>query len=94
MIVLDCVALGNSFLAEIKLFEYFVDSNLAGKMVIAVLGVMNCYALTLMWTKHQDLKKVITHNARDEKRLTGLPSIYEYDDALFPGEGRPYLQIC
>ena len=94
MIELDCVALGNSFLAEIKLFEYFVDSNLAGKMVIAVLGVMNCYALTLMWTKHQELKKVITHNARDEKRLNDLPSIYDYDDALFPGEGSPYLKIC
>ena len=94
MIELDCVALGNSFLAEIKLFDYFVDSNLAGKMVIAVLGVMNCYALTLMWTKHQELKKVITHNARDEKRLNDLPSIYDYDDALFPGEGSPYLKIC
>ena len=94
MIEFDCVVLGNSFLAEIKLFEYFVDSNLAGKMVIAVLGVMNCYALTLMWTKHQELKKVITHNARDEKRLNDLPSIYDYDDALFPGEGSPYLKIC
>ena len=94
MIELDCVALGNTFLAEIKLFEYFVDSNLAGKMVIAVLGVMNCYALTLMWTKHQELKKVITYNARDEKRLNDLPSIYDYDDALFPGEGSPYLKIC
>ncbi len=94
MIELDCVALGNSFLAEIKLFEYFVDSNLAGKMVIAVLGVMNCYALTLMWTKHQELKKVITLNARDEKRLNDLPSIYDYDDALFPGEGSAYLKIC
>ena len=94
MIELDCVALGNSFLAEIKLFEYFIDSNWAGKMVIALLGVMNCYALTLMWTKHQELKKVITHNARDEKRLNDLPSIYDYDDALFPGEGSPYLKIC
>ena len=31
-------------LAEVKLIEYFVDSNFAGKIVIALLVVMNCYA--------------------------------------------------
>jgi len=81
-------------LAEIKLLEYFVDSNTAGKMVICLLVVMNCYAVTLMLTKYQDLKKALSHNARDEKRLNDLPSIYDYDDALFPGEGSPYLNIC
>lgn len=81
-------------LAEIKLIEYFVDSNLAGKVVIAFLVVMNCYAMTLMWTKYQELKKALSYNARDEKRLNDLPSIYDYDDALFPGEGSPYLKIC
>jgi biopolymer transport protein TolQ len=81
-------------LAEIKLIEYFVDSNFAGKVVIAFLVVMNCYAMTLMWTKYQELKKALSYNARDEKRLNDLPSIYDYDDALFPGEGSPYLKIC
>jgi len=81
-------------LAEIKFIEYFVDSNLAGKVVIAFLVVMNCYAMTLMWTKYQELKKALSYNARDEKRLNDLPSIYDYDDALFPGEGSPYLKIC
>ena len=71
-------------LAEIKLIEYFVDSNFAGKVVIAFLVVMNCYAMTLMWTKYQELKKALSYNARDEKRLNDLPSIYDYDDALFP----------
>jgi biopolymer transport protein TolQ len=94
MIELESVALGNLFLADLKLFEYFVDSNFAGKVVILVLVVMNCYAMTLMWTKHQELKKAITHNARDEKRINDLPSVYDYDDALFPGEGSPYLKIC
>ena len=73
-------------LADLKLIEYFVQSNIAGKIVIALLVVMNCYAMTLMWTKYQELKKAISHNARDEKRLNDLPSIYDYDDALFPGE--------
>ena len=85
---------GNVFLADLKLFEYFVDSNFAGKMVIVVLAVMNCYAVSLMLSKFQELKKANKHNARDEKRLNDLPSIYDYDDALFPGEGSPYLKIC
>ena len=33
------------------------------------LGVMNCYALSLMWTKYQDLKRAIRNNERDEKRI-------------------------
>ena len=81
-------------LADADLLDYFVDSNSAGKVVIIFLGVMNCYALSLMWTKHHDLKKAMNLNARDEKRINDLRSIYDYDDALFPGEGSPYLKIC
>jgi len=94
MIDFDLFTTGNVFLADLKLFEYFVDSNFAGKMVIVVLAVMNCYAVSLMLSKFQELKKANNHNARDEKRLNDLPSIYDYDDALFPGEGSPYLKIC
>jgi len=81
-------------LASSNLIDYFVDSNTAGKIVIVFLGVMNCYALSLMWTKYQDLKRAIRNNARDEKRINDLSSIYDYDDALFSGEGSPYLAIC
>ena len=94
MIDFDLFVAGNVFLADLKLFEYFVDSNFAGKMVIVVLAVMNCYAVSLMLSKFQELKKANNHNARDEKRLNDLPTIYDYDDALFPGEGSPYLKIC
>ena len=81
-------------LASSNLIDYFVDSNTAGKIVIVFLGVMNCYALSLMWAKYQDLKRAIRNNARDEKRINDLSSIYDYDDALFSGEGSPYLAIC
>ena len=73
-------------MASSNLIDYFVDSNTAGKIVIVFLGVMNCYALSLMWTKYQDLKRAIRNNARDEKRINDLSSIYDYDDALFSGE--------
>jgi len=38
-------------LADAGLLDYFVDSNMAGKVVIILLGVMNCYALSLMLSK-------------------------------------------
>ena len=80
-------------LADAGLFDYFVDSNAAGKGVILVLGIMNCYALSLMWSKYQELKKAAKNNARDERRINDLPSIFDYDDALFAGEGSPYFGL-
>jgi hypothetical protein len=68
-------------LADSGLIDYFIDSNMAGKGVIFLLGIMNCYALSLMWSKYQELKKAAVNNARDEKRINDLPSIYDYDDA-------------
>lgn len=81
-------------LADAGLLDYFVDSNMAGKVVIILLGVMNCYALSLMLSKYTELKKAANNNARDQKRINDLPTIYDYDDALFAGEGSPYLILC
>ncbi len=89
---LDVLSL--ELLADSGLIDYFIDSNMAGKGVIFVLGIMNCYALSLMWSKYQELKKAAINNARDEKRINDLPTIYDYDDALFAGEGSPYLVLC
>ena len=81
-------------LADAGLIDYFVDSNKAGKIVICVLAFLNCYAISLMWNKYVLLNKALSRNARDEKRINDLPSIFDYDDALFSGEGSPYLSIC
>ena len=85
---------GVDALAAIKIFEYFADSNFAGKMVIFVLVLLNCTAIALMWSKFQEIKRALRNNARDEKRINNLNSIFDYDNALFPGEGSPYLRIC
>ena len=85
---------GMDALAAIKVFEYFADSNFAGKVVIFVLVLLNCTAIALMWSKFQQIKRALHNNARDEKRINNLNSIFDYDDALFAGEGSPYLRIC
>ena len=85
---------GFEALAAIKVFEYFADSNFAGKVVIFVLVMLNCTAIALMWTKFQEIKRALRNNARDEKRINNLDSIFDYDNALFAGEGSPYLRIC
>ena len=40
------------------IFDYFVDSNMAGKGVIFVLALLNCWALSIMFSKKSDLKKI------------------------------------
>ena len=77
-----------------SLIDYFIDSNTAGQVVICVLVIMNCWALTLMFSKHNLFKKVNAKNARDEKRINELNNIFDYDDDLFAGVGSPYLTIC
>ena len=85
---------GIDAIATIKVFEYFADSNFAGKVVVLVLVLLNCTAMALMWSKFQQIKKALRNNARDEKRINNLPTISDYDNALFTGEGSPYLIIC
>ena len=81
-------------MATIKIIDYFADSNFAGKVVIFVLVFLNCTAIALMWSKFQEIKRAIRNNSRDEKRINNLPSIFDYEDSLFAGEGSPYLRIC
>jgi biopolymer transport protein TolQ len=76
------------------LIGYFADSNFAGKIVVVVLILMNCWAISIMVNKNSDLKKIRQSNARDEKRLNELATILDYKDANFKGESSPYLRVC
>ena len=84
---------GFEALAAIKVFEYFADSNLPEGRYLR-LGHVELPAIALMWTKFQEIKRALRNNARDEKRINNLDSIFDYDNALFAGEGSPYLRIC
>jgi biopolymer transport protein TolQ len=81
-------------LGSADLFSYFADSNFAGKVVIFVLALLNCWALSIMFNKNSELKRIRRANARDEKKINELPNMVEYDDANFPGQSSPYLRVC
>ena len=81
-------------LAEAGVVDYFIDSNFAGKLVIFVLVFLNCWAIAIMLNKYADLRKIRRANARDERRINELPSMMDYDDTNFGGQGSPYLHVC
>ena len=82
-----------NFLAEANVFDYFWDSNFAGKCVIFALFVLSIYAWQLIYSKHSELSRLKKLNSRHETKLHELPSILHYDDALFKGEGSPFLRL-
>jgi biopolymer transport protein TolQ len=81
-------------LGSADLFSYFADSNSAGKVVIFVLALLNCWAISIMLSKNSELKRIRRANARDEKKINELPNMVDYDDANFPGQSSPYLRVC
>lgn len=82
-----------NFLAEANVFDYFWDSNFAGKCVIFALFGLSIYAWSLIYSKHSELSRLKKLNSRHETKLHELPSILHYDDALFKGEGSPFLRL-
>ena len=45
-------------LADAGVFKYFMDSNLAGKVFIFILAMMNCYAVSVMWYKMKQIRQM------------------------------------
>jgi len=81
------------FIADANVFDYFWDSNFAGKCVIFALFGLSIYAWSLIYSKYSDLRKLKQFNSRHEKKIYELPSLMHYDDALFKGEGGPFLRL-
>jgi biopolymer transport protein TolQ len=81
-------------LASADIFSYFVDSNMAGKAVIFLLAILNCWAISIMLSKNSQLKRIRSSNGRDEKKINELPNMLDYEDANFPGQSSPYLHVC
>jgi biopolymer transport protein TolQ len=81
------------FIADANVFDYFWNSNFAGKCVIFALFGLSIYAWSLIYSKYSDLRKLKHFNARHEKKIHELPSLMHYDDALFKGEGGPFLRL-
>ena len=81
------------FLAEANVFDYFWDSYLAGKFVIFARFALSIYAWSLIYSKYSELGRLKKLNSRHEGSIHDLPSILHYDDALFKGEGSPFLRL-
>ena len=97
MNVMGNLLTGHNFvplLGSADLFSYFADSNFAGKVVIFVLALLNCWAISIMLSKNSELKRIRRANARDEKKINELSNMVDYDDANFPGQSSPYLRVC
>ena len=97
MNVMGNLLTGHNFvplLGSADLFSYFADSNFAGKVVIFVLALLNCWAISIMLSKNSELKRIRRANARDEKKINELYNMVDYDDANFPGQSSPYLRVC
>ena len=80
-------------LEALGVLDYFWDSNMAGKIVIFVLFGLSIYAWAVIAQKYSELNRLRKLNARHEKKINELPCLLHYDDALFKGEGSPYLRL-
>lgn len=63
--------------AEVGVYQYFTDSNLAGKIIVLLLAVFSLVAWAVMLGKYADLKEFAKLNALTEKRVSGASSVFE-----------------
>ena len=76
-----------------NVFTYFAQSNLAGKVVIMILGLFSIVAWTVMFGKYLDLSKLRSQNQRYERLLTKESHLIALDPER-PGKGSgPYYNI-
>lgn len=76
-----------------NVFTYFAQSNLAGKVIILVLGLCSIVAWTVMLGKYLDLSKLRSQNQRYERLLSKENHLLALDPER-PGKGTgPYYNI-
>lgn len=79
----------------VNVFTYFAQSNLAGKVVICVLGVFSILAWTIMLGKYLDLSGLRAQNQRYEFLLSEESHFTKLDPRR-PGKGSGpyYSMVC
>ncbi|TVP78868.1 MAG: MotA/TolQ/ExbB proton channel family protein [Puniceicoccaceae bacterium] len=87
----------DSFLIQLatgaNVFTYFGQSNLAGKVIIVILGLFSILAWTVMLGKYMDLSKLRSQNQRYERLLRKESHLIALDPER-PGKGSgPYYNI-
>lgn len=62
---------------SLQLFDYFADSNMAGKVIVILLGIFSLIAWTVMLGKYADLKELESLNASAENKLSRGGTVIE-----------------
>ena len=71
------------------IFTYFADSNLAGQLIVIVLGVLSMWAWTIIITKISELKKLHWANEAHVGKFRALPNVIDHPDDFFKGPAVP-----
>jgi len=76
--------------AEPGLVTYFSQSNLAGKLIVIILGVFSLVAWTLMISKYLELSRLQQLNYAFEDRITQMPLLFDPQNPAKVNEAIPY----
>jgi biopolymer transport protein TolQ len=73
--------------------QYFLQSNLAGQVIIYALGFFSLLAWTIMFGKHFELRRLRLYNLGFEQKLREQRSIIDLPEGFRPPEGVPYAML-
>lgn len=76
-----------------NVFTYFDQSNMAGKVIVLLLGVFSLVAWTVMIGKYFDLSRLRSANRMFEDRLKASDSVTQIDPQFKSSRG-PYAQLA
>ncbi|MFP6901315.1 MAG: MotA/TolQ/ExbB proton channel family protein [Opitutales bacterium] len=76
-------------------FTYFADSNLPGKVIVIVLGVLSMVAWTIIFTKISELRRVHRVNEAHVAQFRDMPNVLDCtpQSSIFAGAGGPFLRL-
>jgi|TARA_B100001093_G_C26780693_1_gene994467 biopolymer transport protein TolQ len=85
--------LGDSLFFTAGIFGYFLNSNIAGQLIVIVLLFASLVAWTLMLGKRMELKKATLSNKIQEKELTRHKTLILGDLESIPLNTSPYARL-
>lgn len=85
--------LGDTFLVFGNIFTYFINSNIAGQLIVILLLFASLIAWTLMLGKRLELKKAFISNKIQEKELSKHDSLLTGSIDSIPMNNSPYGKL-
>ena len=78
---------------EPGVLTYFADSNMAGQVIVLLLGALSLWAWTIIITKIGELRKLHRANEAHVAKFRALPNVLDHPEDFFRGAGSPLLQL-